>query len=105
MRARRSPGVIDSHEHHAAVTVRETHDGIHQVIVAQRRVAFGQKLGGELFTAREQAANVGVGEHDGQMRQEKTARIRGFACREADAPGWQATRSHHAVNPEPPLRP
>ena len=77
MRAGQSPRVIDSDQHDAAVAVRQTHDGIHQVSVAQRRVTFSQKLGGELFTARKQAANVGVGEHDGQMRQEKTARIRG----------------------------
>ena len=57
-------GVVHADEHDTTVAVGQTHHGIHQVVVAERLGAFGQKLGGELFTAGEQAANVGVGQHD-----------------------------------------
>jgi hypothetical protein len=52
-------------EHNAAVAVREAHDGVHQLVIAQRRVRFGDELGGELLAALEEPAKLGVGEHDG----------------------------------------
>ena len=57
-RSGRPTNVVDANEHHTAVAVGQTHDGIDEVVIAQRLGAFGQKLGGKLFTAGEQAANV-----------------------------------------------
>jgi hypothetical protein len=57
--------VIDTHEHHTPVAVRETDDRIHQMIVAKRRVTFSEEFSGELFATCEKTANVRVGEHDG----------------------------------------
>jgi hypothetical protein len=58
--------IADPHENHATVPIRQAHGCIHEVLVAQWRLTFGEKLGGELFAAREKTANVGVREHDGR---------------------------------------
>jgi hypothetical protein len=62
-------------EHDTAMAIRETHDGVHELIIAQRRFRFGDELGGELLATREEPAKLGVGEHDGRrMKAEATGR-------------------------------
>jgi hypothetical protein len=62
--ARDASPVIDAGEHHTAVPVRQTHDGIDEHIIGERSAPLTDELGGELFAALDEAAKIGVGEHD-----------------------------------------
>jgi hypothetical protein len=55
--------ITDADEHDPTVTVRETHDGIDQVSIADGSFAFRQKLCCELFAAGDETTKVGIREH------------------------------------------
>ena len=55
--------VVHANEHDATVTVGETHDRVHQLIVGQRRACFRKEFSGELLSTREQPAEFFVGDH------------------------------------------
>ena len=71
MRPGWAPVVGDANEHDAAVAVRQTDHGIHQLIVSQRGVGFGDEFGGELLAAREEPAKFFVGEHAMNLNHER----------------------------------
>ena len=62
--ARDASIVIDAGEHHAAMPVRETHDGINEQLIGERMTPLTNELRGELFAAVDEAAKIDVGEHD-----------------------------------------
>jgi hypothetical protein len=100
MRARDLPVVGHADQYDAAMTVRETNDRVHQLLIGERVILLGDELGGELFAARYESANLGIGEHDGAREIEGATRA--FASCEASRRVWQATRSHDPVNPARP---
>jgi hypothetical protein len=65
MRAHDRPVAAHADEYDAAMTVREANDRVHQLLIGERVILLGDELGGELFAARYESANVGIGEHDG----------------------------------------
>jgi hypothetical protein len=63
VRTSRTTIVANANEHDSTVAVGETHRGVHQLFVSQRGVAFREKFGSELLSAREQPAEFFVSEH------------------------------------------
>jgi hypothetical protein len=56
VRACRSTILADADQDDAAMPVREANDRVRELLVGEGRVGFGNELGGELFTTREETA-------------------------------------------------
>ena len=64
MRSGGNAVIADANEDDTTVSVRQTHDRIHELVVAQRPAALGDEFGGELLAARNEPAKVRVGQHN-----------------------------------------
>ena len=69
--------VLNADEHDSSMTVRETHDGVHEIVVSERYVRLGDELSGELLAGCNEAAKLDVGEqNDWRCRRAEDSRVR-----------------------------